>query len=78
MKPILLSAIVAAGLASPSWAATEIDADGDGMLSLEEVQAVYPDVTEEQFTEMDVNGDGALDDDEVTAAQEAGTMPKEG
>lgn len=58
-----------------SAAATEIDADGDGILSIAEVQAVYPEVTAAQFSEMDLNADGALDDAEVQAAQAAGTMP---
>lgn len=56
-------------------AATEIDSNGDGILSVAEVQAVYPDVTNEQFSAMDLNADGALDDGEVQAAQEAGLMP---
>jgi hypothetical protein len=58
-----------------SGAAAEIDADGDGILSVVEVQAIYPDVTAEQFSEMDLNADGALDDNEVQAAQAAGLMP---
>ena len=56
-------------------AAAEVDANGDGLLSVSEVQAVYPDVTAETFSAMDLNADGALDDSEVVAAQEAGVMP---
>ncbi|MBD3663460.1 hypothetical protein H9Q16_05970 [Sulfitobacter sp. TSTF-M16] len=55
--------------------AAELDANGDGLLSVTEVQAVYPDVTAEQFSAMDLNADGALDDSEVVAAEEAGVMP---
>ena len=55
--------------------AAELDANGDGLLSVAEVQAVYPDVTAEQFSAMDLNADGALDDAEIQAAQEAGLMP---
>ena len=55
--------------------AVQADANEDGVLSLEEVQAVYPDVTAEQFASADLNGDGALEDAEVTAAQETGVMP---
>lgn len=58
-----------------SQGAKELDANGDGLLSVAEVQAVYPDVTVEQFAAMDLNDDGALDDAEVQAAQAAGTMP---
>lgn len=53
----------------------ELDSNGDGLLSVTEVQAVYPDVTAEQFSAMDLNADGALDDAEVQSAQEAGMMP---
>ncbi len=55
--------------------AVQVDANEDGLLSLEEVQAVYPEVTAEQFAAADLNGDGALEDAEVTAAQEAGLLP---
>lgn len=55
--------------------ASELDANGDGVLTLDEVQASYPEVTADMFTAMDLNADGALDVDEVTAAQEAGMLP---
>ncbi|MCE8009299.1 hypothetical protein [Aestuariivita sp.] len=77
MKKTVLTLIAAFGLALPAtaFAATELDANGDGVLTIDEVQAVYPDITAEAFIAMDVNADGALDDDEVVAAQEAGMMP---
>ncbi|PYC49445.1 hypothetical protein DI396_00420 [Litorivita pollutaquae] len=56
--------------------AAEIDANGDGVMTLDEVQAVYGDVTAESFSAADENKDGALDDDEMVAAQEAGILPK--
>lgn len=52
-----------------------LDGNGDGVLTMDEVQASYPEVTVDMFTTMDLNGDGALDVDEVTVAQEAGLMP---
>ncbi|APE43767.1 hypothetical protein BOO69_10340 [Sulfitobacter alexandrii] len=55
--------------------AAEMDANGDGLLSVTEVQAVYPDVTAEQYSAMDLNADGALDEAEVQTAQEAGMLP---
>lgn len=76
MKPIFLSAIMAGSLATWAAAATEVDANGDGMLTLDEVQAVFPEITAESFSAMDANADGALDDSEVAAAQDAGMMPK--
>ncbi|MEH6829490.1 hypothetical protein [Sulfitobacter sp.] len=73
------AAIAATALCMPAFAmgqsAVQADADGDGVLSLAEVQAVYPDVTEDMFTTADLNGDGMLEDAEVKAAQEAGLMP---
>ncbi|MEX0365006.1 MAG: hypothetical protein AB3N22_02985 [Ruegeria sp.] len=68
-----------AALAIPALAmgqgAAELDTNGDGVLTIDEVQASFPDVTSDVFTAMDLNADGALDADEVAAAQEAGLMP---
>jgi hypothetical protein len=63
-----------AGLSTPAFA-NVADANGDGLLTMDEVQAVYPEITTDGFTAMDLNADGALDADEVLAAQEAGLMP---
>ena len=57
--------------------ATQADSNEDGVLSLAEVQAVYPQVIEDMFITADLNGDGALEDAEITAAQEAGLMPSD-
>lgn len=70
--PLSVLAFVVAGAAS---AATDADANGDGVLTIEEVQAVMPDVSAETFNAMDTNADGTLDADEVQAAQTAGLMP---
>jgi hypothetical protein len=79
MKNTVLTLVTALGfilpMASVSHAATEVDANGDGVLTIDEVQAVFPEVTADSFTAMDLNADGALDDDEVVAAQQAGMMP---
>lgn len=73
-KTAALTLFLAPSLAFAMTAA-EVDANGDGLLSVAEVQAVFPDVTAEQFSAMDLNADGGLDDGEVEAAQEAGLMP---
>ena len=73
-KTAALTIFLAPSLALAMTAA-EVDANGDGLLSVAEVQAVFPDVTAEQFSAMDLNADGGLDDAEVEAAQEAGLMP---
>lgn len=62
-------------LANSAIAATEIDSNGDGLMTIDEVQAVYPDVTTDAFAEADTNDDGALDDDEMVAGQEQGLIP---
>ncbi len=78
-KTFKMTAAALMALCIPAYAmgagAAELDANGDGILSVAEVQAVYPDVTADQFSAMDLNADGALDDAEVQAAQEAGMMP---
>ena len=51
------------------------DANEDGMVTLDELVAAYPDVTEDAFNQADANADGALDADELAAAQEAGILP---
>ena len=55
--------------------AADLDTNGDGLLTIDEVQAAYPDMGADGFTAMDLNADGALDADEIAAAQEAGLMP---
>ena len=78
MKTTLISLLAAAALSAPAFAATEADTNADGVLTIDEVQAAFPEVTAETFSAMDVNADGALDDDEVVAAQSAGLIPPQG
>ncbi len=61
--------------AAVALTAAEMDTNGDGLLTIDEVQAIYPDLNADSFTAMDLNADGALDAEEVAAAQEAGIMP---
>lgn len=55
-----------------------MDADGTGNLSMPELQAVFPNLTEDGFTAIDANGDGAVDEAELAAAVEAGTLKTDG
>jgi hypothetical protein len=57
-----------------SASTTDADANADGMLTIEEVQAVFPEVSVETFSAMDANADGALDEAEVAAAKDAGML----
>ncbi len=80
MKPQTLVAISALvfGLPALATAQSSADANGDGVLTIEEVQAVLPDVDADGFSAMDTNGDGALDEAEIAVAQEAGLLPSNG
>lgn len=77
MKQVLTLATIGLFTATMSFAATleELDSSGDGMVSMDEVMAVYPDVAAETFNAADTNADGMLDADELAAAQEAGLLP---
>jgi len=75
MKTILLSTTLIAALSATAFAAVQVDTNGDGFLTLDEVNAAFPDIKAEEFSAMDVNADGVLDTSEVAAAQDAGLMP---
>lgn len=69
---------VAIALASAGIAAQEspqerqpVDSNGDGSISIDELRAARPQVTEERFAAMDTNGDGQLSRDEMRAAAPA-------
>jgi opacity protein-like surface antigen len=51
-----------------------VDADANGTFSLVEVQAVYPNVTEETFAAVDTDASGELSAEELAAAVEAGAF----
>ncbi|MGX9354370.1 hypothetical protein ACS3SW_04180 [Roseobacteraceae bacterium S113] len=78
IRKILTSATLLA-FTSPAWAMNDgmaaLDTDGDGLLSLIEVQTVFPEVTGDAFLTMDTNADGMLDGDEITAAEASGLLP---
>ncbi|WP_170424573.1 hypothetical protein [Ruegeria arenilitoris] len=77
MKPQNLAILSAFALSLPALATAQSSADtnGDGVLTIEEVQAVLPEVDADGFSAMDANGDGSLDADEIAVAQEAGLLP---
>lgn len=69
---IILAALTGLG-ATAALAAAE-DADGNGVYSMEELKAAYPEVTEELFAEIDTDGDGAINPEELAAAETAGLL----
>ncbi|WP_170363395.1 hypothetical protein [Ruegeria arenilitoris] len=74
-QKLAVLAAVALGFPALAFAQSSADANGDGVLTIEEVQAVVPDMDADAFSLLDANGDGALDEAEITAAQEAGLLP---
>ena len=66
-------------VATPALAQiTEIDTEGDELVTCEGTVAVYPNTTPEAFAQVDSSADGAVDDGELTAAIDAGLVPPAG
>jgi Ca2+-binding EF-hand superfamily protein len=81
MKRLSVSLAVALAFVLPGLAFAQdmsADADGDGMVSMAEFEATWPDAGAEAFETADANGDGMLDADEIAAATEDGTLPAQG
>ncbi len=78
MKMILMNtaAVFSLAVAATAMSAqTEIDTNGDGYLSQDELLVAYPAMTEENFAAMDTDKDGAVSLDEMKAAEDAGLLP---
>ncbi|RKT32489.1 EF hand domain-containing protein [Roseovarius halotolerans] len=54
----------------------DMDADGDGAVTMSEFQQAYPDAEAGTFSAVDTNADGSLTEEELTAAMEAGKLPE--
>lgn len=67
-------AMLMAGAAFAQATMGDIDDDGDGMASFDELTAFYSALSEDVFAEADSDGDGLLDESELAAAQEAGLL----
>lgn len=77
MKKIVLTlgALSAFAVAQANAQTVVADVDGNGVYSMEELVAAFPELTEEVFKAADTDADGALSADELKAAQEAGNIP---
>lgn len=73
MRRAAVCAIVAALFAAPAFAlsVSDVDTDGDRLISLTEMTVKYPDLTEETFGEIDTSDDGFVDEAELATALEA-------
>ncbi|MHC0053009.1 EF-hand domain-containing protein [Actibacterium sp. D379-3] len=53
----------------------KIDANEDGMFSMEELLVAYPTLTEETYLTMDSDADGLINDEEFATAIGQGLLP---
>lgn len=76
MRRAAVGAMVVALFAAPAFSLTvsDVDTDGDSLVSFTEMSVLYPDLTEESFAEIDTSGDSFVDESELIAALEAGTI----
>lgn len=76
MRRAALGAIAVAMFAAPAFAlmVSDVDTDGDGLISFTEMTVKYPDLTEDVFGEIDASADGFVDETELAAALSAGTI----
>jgi len=63
--------------AAAAFAMAGLDTDSDNMLTIEELQAAYPTLTDAQFTDADIDADGMINEDELIAARAAGIIPED-
>lgn len=73
---LIASGVIASAGAAYAASFADIDADGDGMITQEELAAAYPDVEEETLISVDLNADGQITEDEHMAAVEDGLLPE--
>ena len=71
MKKVLSAIAISVVLPVAANAAEfgEVDANADGLVSMEEARAAMPDLDEATFAAADQDGDGSLNSDEFTQLQ---------
>lgn len=74
MRKIALGLFALAFAAGPALAQAplafaDVDSNGDGLLSFNELQAVWPDLTQAEFNRADTDGTGGLTIDQLSALQ---------
>lgn len=70
------AATFALAIALPGAVLAEMDANGDGAVTMSEFQDAYPDAEAGTFSAVDTNADGALSEEEISAAIDAGKLPE--
>ncbi|MBN9333043.1 EF-hand domain-containing protein [Devosia sp.] len=76
MRKLALGLVAASFIAAPVLAQTpltfaDVDANGDGRLSYEELLVVWPDLTAEEFAAADAEGVGGLTPEQLNMLQPA-------
>lgn len=71
---VALSMAAAPALAQTPMTFADVDTDASGELSFVELQAVWPDLTEDEFNAVDLDMSGSLNAEELNALQPS-TMP---
>jgi hypothetical protein len=76
MTRLMIALGMVAGMAAVPALAQDLptDADGNGTWSMEELQATYPNLSEEVFAAMDTSADGQIDTAEFEAAMGANLL----
>lgn len=72
-----LTILAAPALAQAPLTFAEVDLDTSGELSFEELQAAWPDLTQDEFMAADLDMNGALSADELNGLQPS-TLPAPG
>ncbi|MFC2966961.1 EF-hand domain-containing protein [Acidimangrovimonas pyrenivorans] len=54
------------------------DSDGNGSYSLAEIQAAFPEVTDQTYAKIDADGNGTVSPDELAAAINDGVLKAQG
>lgn len=72
---LIASGVIASAGAAYAASFADLDADGDGVITQEELAAAYPEVGEDAMAAVDANGDGQISEDEHAAAVDAGLLP---
>lgn len=65
----VLTMAAAPALAQTPMSFADVDLDASGELSFAELQAVWPDLTEDEFNAADLDANGSLNVDELNALQ---------
>jgi hypothetical protein len=73
MKRVFLAALIVS-VAGGLTAQDLVDADENGVFSIDEMLAAYPELSEEQFVMIDTDGDEAVSMEEFNAAVDRGIL----